>query len=62
VPVVYTRDYTRAWLYWDQHPGMNYGIFRWFRGTLHPFGRRIKTKDGKVLHVAIPPWNVEITA
>ncbi len=61
-PVAYTMDYTRAWLYWDQHPGMEYGIFQWFQGGLKHVGRKVIAKNGRVHWVPIPPWNVEISA
>lgn len=61
-PVVYTRDYTRAWLYWDQHPGNNYSIFQWHEGNLKWIGRKIIDKHGRPHWVPIPPWNIVISA
>jgi hypothetical protein len=62
VPVVYTRDYTRAWLYWNQHPGYNYGLFQWSQGTLKWIGRRVVDKKGRTHWVPLPPWHIEISA
>lgn len=62
IPVVYSMDYTRAWLYWDQHPGMNYGVYQWFRGALRPIGRKIIDKKGRTHYVPMPPWHIEISA
>lgn len=62
IPVVHTMDYTRAWLYWDQHPGCDYGIFQWFSGTLMWVGRKIIDKHGRPHWVPIPPWNIVISA
>jgi hypothetical protein len=62
VPVVYTRDYTRAWLYWNQHPGYSYGLFQWSQGTLKWIGRRVVDKKGRTHWVPLPPWHIEISA
>lgn len=62
VPEVYSMDYTRAWLWWDQHPGNNYGIYRWAQGTLVPIGRKMVDKKGRPHWVPIPPWNIVISA
>jgi len=62
IPVVHTMDYTKAWLYWDAHPGHNYGIFQWSQGTLLWVGRKVVDKKGRVYRVPVPPWNIELPA
>ena len=62
IPIVHTTDYTRAWLWWDQHPGQNYGIFQWTTGSLKWVGRKIVDKKGRTHWVPIPPWNIQIIA
>jgi hypothetical protein len=62
IPVVHTMDYTRAWLWWDQHPGMNYGIYRWSAGGFVNIGRKMVDKRGRPHWVPIPPWNIQISA
>jgi hypothetical protein len=62
VPVVYSREYTMAYLYWSQHPGHDYGIYRWAQGTLLHVGRKMIDKKGRPRWVPIPPWNMVISA
>lgn len=62
VPVVYTRDYTRAWLYWDDNPGHNYGIFQWQRGGFVWVGRKMVNKKGQPYWIPVPPEHIEISA
>ena len=55
VPIVYTRDYEKAWLYWDSHPGHNYSIFVWTKGALKWAGRKMRNKIGITYHTPVPP-------
>jgi hypothetical protein len=60
--VASTMDYTTAYVYWQMHPGMNYGIYRWSGGGYVNVGRKMRDKLGRPHWVPIPPWNIQISA